>query len=127
MLAEFIKAVFNAPICPPNPPLYLFILIFLIWYISQLQVRVSDEKSHFLINPFGLLYNEVTASSLVKIDAEGNIVEPGSTNFGIAKAGFVLHSAIHEARKDAKCIIHVHHEAIEAVSAFYFGAFSDGF
>ena len=76
---------------------------------------MSNDKHHFLINPFGLLYNEITASSLVKIDAEGNTIDAGTTNFGIAKAGFVLHSAIHMARKDAKCIIHVHHEAVEAV------------
>lgn len=83
-------------------------------------MRVSDEKQHFLINPFGLLYNEISASSLVKVDAEGNVVDGGSTNFGISKSGFTLHSAIHMARKDAKCIIHVHHDAVVAVSLLNF-------
>ena len=54
------------------------------------------------------------------MDAEGNIADGGSTNFGISKAGFVLHSAIHLARNDAKCIIHVHHQAVEAVCIFVF-------
>ncbi|XP_065071501.1 alpha-adducin-like [Rhopilema esculentum] len=88
---------------------------------NHISVRVSEEKNHFLINPFGLLYSEITSSSLVKIDGEANIVDSGSTSFGISKAGFVLHSAIHLARKDAKCIIHVHHEAVEAVSAMKCG------
>lgn len=79
-------------------------------------MRVSEESDHFLLNPFGLLYNEVTASSLLKIDLEGNVLEQGSTSFGCAKAAFVLHSAIHEARKDAKCVIHIHHPSVVAVS-----------
>ena len=63
-----------------------------------------------------MLYNEITASSLVKVDMQGNVVEAGTTNFGVNVAGFMLHSAIHSARPDIKCIIHVHTPAIVAVS-----------
>ncbi|KAB7495796.1 Protein hu-li tai shao [Armadillidium nasatum] len=79
--------------------------------------RVSQDTEHFLLNPFGLLYHEVTASSLVKVDMQGNIVDPGSTNFGVNVAGFLLHSAIHAQRPDLRCIIHIHHPAVVAVSA----------
>merc|ERR1711902_293683 len=70
---------------------------------------------------FGMLYNEITASSLVKVDMQGNVVEAGTTNFGVNVAGFMLHSAIHSARPDIKCIIHVHTPAIVAVSAMKCG------
>lgn len=80
------------------------------------QARISQDMEHFLLNPFGMLYHEVTASSLVKVDMQGNIVESGSTNFGVSVAGFMLHSAIHAARPDIKCIIHIHHPAVVAVS-----------
>jgi len=63
-----------------------------------------------------MLYNEITASSLVKVDMQGNVVEAGTTNFGVNVAGFILHSAIHSARPDIKCIIHIHTPAIVAVS-----------
>lgn len=73
-----------------------------------------------MINPFGLLYHEITASSLVKIDADCNTLDPGSTNCGVNKAGFVIHSAIHQSRKDAKCVIHIHDPATVAVSMMHF-------
>lgn len=79
------------------------------------QARASADQEHYLINPFGLMYNEVTASSLVKVDKEGNIVDGGSTCLGVNKAGLVLHSAIHGARKDIKCVIHLHQHAAVAV------------
>eukprot|EP00794_Sanderia_malayensis_P005653 gene5653-6349_t len=88
---------------------------------NHISLRVSEDKHHYLINPFGLLYHEITASSLVKIDLDGNTIEPGSTSFGAPKAGLVLHSVIHAARKDAKCAIHVHHNAVVAVSAMKCG------
>ena len=69
-----------------------------------------------MLNPFGMLYNEITASSLVKVDMQGSVVEAGTTNFGVNVAGFMLHSAIHSARPDIKCIIHIHTPAIVAVS-----------
>jgi len=88
---------------------------------NHITVRVSQEQEHFLLNPFGLLYSEVTASSLIKVDMQGNLVDPGTTNFGVNVAGFVLHSAIHAARPDAKCIIHIHHHSCVSVSAMKSG------
>ncbi|XP_071321544.1 alpha-adducin isoform X2 [Trachinotus anak] len=88
---------------------------------NHLTVRVNSDKEHFLIVPFGLLYSEVTASSLVKINLQGEIVDRGSTNLGVNQAGFTLHSAIYAARPDVKCIIHVHTPAGAAVSAMKCG------
>lgn len=88
---------------------------------NHVTVRVSQDTEHFLLNPFGMLYNEITASSLVKVDMQGRIVESGTTNFGVNVAGFMLHSAIHAARPDLKCIIHLHTPNIVAVSAMKCG------
>ena len=68
------------------------------------------------MNPFGLLYSEVTASCLVAVDLEGHVVDPGSTQLGINKPGYGLHAAIHAARSDVKCVVHVHTNAGVAVS-----------
>ena len=81
-----------------------------------LQVRINQEQEHFLINPFGLTYSEITASSLVKVDMQGEVIDSGTTTLGINKAGFTLHSAIHQTRPDIKCIIHLHTPAAVAVS-----------
>lgn len=88
---------------------------------NHITVRLSQDHEHFLLNPFGLQYHEVTASSLIKVDLQGNVVDPGSTNFGFNKAGFVLHSAIHAARPDIKAIIHIHYPPCVAVSAMKCG------
>ncbi|XP_023275250.1 alpha-adducin isoform X3 [Seriola lalandi dorsalis] len=88
---------------------------------NHLTVRVNSDQERFLIVPFGLLYSEVTASSLVKINLQGEIVDRGSTNLGVNQAGFNLHSAIYAARPDVKCIIHVHTPAGAAVSAMKCG------
>ncbi|XP_042365469.1 alpha-adducin isoform X9 [Plectropomus leopardus] len=88
---------------------------------NHLTVRVNSDQERFLIVPFGLLYSEVTASSLVKINFQGEIVDRGSTNLGVNQAGFTLHSAIYAARPDVKCIIHVHTPAGAAVSAMKCG------
>jgi len=88
---------------------------------NHVTVRVSQDTEHFLLNPFGMLYNEVTASSLVKVDMQGHVVEAGTTNFGVNVAGFMLHSAIHASRPDLKCIIHLHTPNIVAVSAMKCG------
>jgi len=88
---------------------------------NHVTVRISQDTEHFLLNPFGMLYNEITASSLVKVDMQGHVVEAGTTNFGVNVAGFMLHSAIHSARPDIKCIIHIHTPAIVAVSAMKCG------
>ncbi|KAM4053839.1 alpha-adducin isoform 5-T6 [Anomaloglossus baeobatrachus] len=88
---------------------------------NHITVRVSSEQEHFLIVPFGLLYSEVTASSLVKVNLQGDMVDRGSTNLGVNKAGFTLHSAIYAARPDVKCIVHIHTPAGAAVSAMKCG------
>ncbi|XP_044123827.1 alpha-adducin isoform X3 [Neovison vison] len=88
---------------------------------NHITTRVSSEQEHFLIVPFGLLYSEVTASSLVKVNIQGEIVDRGSTNLGVNQAGFVLHSAIYAARPDVKCVVHIHTPAGAAVSAMKCG------
>uniref|UniRef100_A0A9J8BBC0 Alpha-adducin n=1 Tax=Cyprinus carpio carpio TaxID=630221 RepID=A0A9J8BBC0_CYPCA len=88
---------------------------------NHLTVRLNSEQERFLIVPFGLLYSEVTASSLVKINLQGEIVDRGSTNLGVNQAGFTLHSAIYAARPDVKCIVHIHTAAGAAVSAMKCG------
>jgi ribulose-5-phosphate 4-epimerase/fuculose-1-phosphate aldolase len=81
---------------------------------TRITARVPGEPDHFLINTYGLLYDEITASSLVKIDAEGNPIEPseGAVNSG----GFAMPSAVHRARPDIACVIHTHSIAGCAVS-----------
>ncbi|XP_058270847.1 alpha-adducin isoform X6 [Hemibagrus wyckioides] len=88
---------------------------------NHLTVRLNSEQERFLIVPFGLLYSEVSASSLVKINLQGEIVDRGSTNLGVNQAGFTLHSAIYSARPDVKCIVHIHTPAGAAVSAMKCG------
>lgn len=88
---------------------------------NHVTARVSQDSEHFLLNPFGMLYNEVTASSLVKVNMQGGVVEEGTTNFGVNQAGFLLHSAIHQSRPDIKCIIHLHTPNIVAISTMKCG------
>ncbi|XP_054709624.1 protein hu-li tai shao-like isoform X2 [Uloborus diversus] len=88
---------------------------------NHVTVRVSQDLEHFLLNPFGLQYPEVTASSLLKVDMQGNVIDPGSTSFTFNRAGFVLHSAVHAARPDVRCVIHIHHPPCVAVSAMKTG------
>lgn len=71
---------------------------------------------HMLINPYGLMFDEITASSLVKIDADGNVVED-TTGLGVNHAGFVIHGCVHAARPEVNCVIHTHTRAGSAVSA----------
>ena len=73
---------------------------------NHISVRVPGTEDQFLINPYGLLYEQITASSLVKIDVDGNILE--QSPYEVNRAGFVIHSAIHMARKDLHAIIHTH-------------------
>ncbi|XP_054437858.1 alpha-adducin isoform X3 [Pteronotus mesoamericanus] len=88
---------------------------------NHITTRMSSEQEHFLVVPFGLLFSEVTASSLVKINLQGDIVDRGSTNLGVNQAGFTLHSAIYAARPDVKCVVHIHTPAGAAVSAMKCG------
>ena len=73
---------------------------------GHISLRVPGPEHHFLINPYGLRYDEVTASSLVKIDLDGNLAEPSDYPFN--PAGFVIHSAVHEHRENAHCVMHTH-------------------
>jgi ribulose-5-phosphate 4-epimerase/fuculose-1-phosphate aldolase len=82
---------------------------------THISARVPGPAHHFLINPYGLSFDEVTASNLVKIDVDGNRVSDSA--FSANKAGFVIHSAIHMARPDAACVWHMHTLAGMAVSA----------
>jgi ribulose-5-phosphate 4-epimerase/fuculose-1-phosphate aldolase len=82
---------------------------------THISARVPGQEHHFLINPYGLMFDEITASSLVKVDLEGKIVM--ESPYQINPAGFVIHSAIHAAREDALCVMHTHTLAGVAVSA----------
>ncbi|MBA3056145.1 MAG: class II aldolase/adducin family protein [Sphingomonadales bacterium] len=76
----------------------------------------GTAHQELLINPFGFLYEEITASSLLKINLAGDVLDPGPTSLGLNRAGYVIHSAVHAARDDAVCVIHTHTEAGVAVS-----------
>lgn len=99
---------------------------------NHITVRVPGPERHYLINPFGLHYGEITAHNLVKVDARGEVV--GTSAHPVNRAGFVIHSAIHAARDDAHCVIHTHHTAGLAVACKeeglamnnFYAAFLDG-
>ena len=82
---------------------------------THLSARVPGPEDHFLINPYGLMFDEITASNLVKVDLDGNIVM--SSDYDVNPAGFCIHSAIHMARHDAKAVMHLHTDDGAAVSA----------
>jgi ribulose-5-phosphate 4-epimerase/fuculose-1-phosphate aldolase len=82
---------------------------------THISLRLPGPDHHFLINPYGLLFEEITASTLVKIDLDGRQVE--DTPYAVNPAGFVIHSAIHAARPDAMCVLHTHTKAGCAVAA----------
>lgn len=84
-------------------------------FFTHISMRVPGPEEHFLINPFGLLFEDVTASNMVKVDIEGNVLPP--SRYGINPAGYTIHSAIHEARPDVKVVMHLHTDAGVAVSA----------
>ena len=88
---------------------------------NHISARVPGEEGHFLINAYGMTYDEITASSLVKIDFDGAVVQDSGTGYGINRAGFVIHSAIHRGRPDVACVIHTHTPAGMAVSAMECG------
>ena len=82
---------------------------------THISARVPGPDEHFLINAYGLLFEEMTASSLVKVDLDGEVVL--DTPYPINPAGFTIHSAVHAARQDAGCVLHTHTRAGVAVSA----------
>ena len=82
---------------------------------THISARVPGPEHHFLINPYGMMFEEITASSLVKVDLEGRIVM--ESDYHINPAGFTIHSAVHVAREDALCVMHLHTDCGIAVSA----------
>jgi len=82
---------------------------------THISARVPGPEHHFLINPYGMMFDEITASSLVKVDLEGKTVM--DSDYKINPAGFTIHSAVHAAREDALCVMHLHTEYGIAVSA----------
>ena len=87
---------------------------------NHISARVPGTQNEFLINPFGMLYEEMTASSMIKIDIDANVLF-NATDYGVNQAGYVIHSAIHAVRHDVDCIIHTHSLAGMAVSAMKCG------
>src|ERR671913_652998 len=82
---------------------------------THISARVPGPEHHFLINPYGMMFEEITASSLVKVDLDGKIVM--DSEYSINPAGFTIHSAVHAAREDALCVMHLHTDYGIAVSA----------
>jgi ribulose-5-phosphate 4-epimerase/fuculose-1-phosphate aldolase len=82
---------------------------------THISARVPGSEHHFLINPYGMMFEEITASSLVKVDLAGKIVM--ASEYSINPAGFTIHSAVHAAREDALCVMHLHTDCGIAVSA----------
>ncbi|WP_050465858.1 class II aldolase/adducin family protein [Herbaspirillum autotrophicum] len=87
---------------------------------NHITARIPGTE-HLLINPYGLMYEEITASSLVRIDIDGNVLHNPSQEYGINAAGYVIHSAVHAARHDVGCVIHTHTRAGMAISALECG------
>ncbi len=91
---------------------------------NHISSHVPGEHGAFLINPYGMMYEEITASSLIKVDLGGEILAKpdfGDLDYGINRAGYVIHSAVHEARPELACVIHTHSWASMAVSALECG------
>ncbi|BES72898.1 class II aldolase/adducin family protein [Marinobacter nanhaiticus D15-8W] len=82
---------------------------------THISARIPGDEHHFLINPYGMMFEEITASSLVRVDQEANKLDPD--DYDINPAGFTIHSAIHAVREDAACVMHTHTTAGVAVSA----------
>lgn len=90
-------------------------------HLNHISARVPGSEEHFLINPFGMMYEEITASSLIKVDLDGKIIANSNADYGVNLAGYVIHSAIHGARHDVGCVLHTHTNAGMAVSVLKCG------
>ena len=90
-------------------------------HLNHISARVPGSEEHFLINPFGMMYEEITASSLIKVDLKGNIIANQNPEYTVNLPGFVIHSAIHAARHDVACVLHTHTNAGMAVSVLKCG------
>ena len=91
---------------------------------NHITLRVPGEDNAFLTNPYGMMYEEMTASCLIKLDHDGNVLHKpdfGELNYGLNKPGFILHSAVHKARPEVNCVIHTHTAAGMAVSSLACG------
>ena len=88
---------------------------------NHITARSPEADDQFLINPYGLDYSEITASSFYKIDIDGEVITKPDNDYGLNRAGVVIHSAVHAARHDATCVIHTHTRAGVAVSAMRCG------
>jgi len=85
--------------------------------LNHISARVPGAEEHFLINPFGMMYEEITASSLIKVALDGTVIYNPHTEYTVNLPGYVIHSAIHGARHDISCVLHTHTPAGMAVSA----------
>src|SRR6476619_2067833 len=90
-------------------------------HLHHISARVPGNDEHFLINPVGTMYEEITASSLIKVDRDGKIISNSNPEYGINLPGYVIHSAIHGARHDVACVLHTHTNAGMAVSVLKCG------
>jgi ribulose-5-phosphate 4-epimerase/fuculose-1-phosphate aldolase len=90
-------------------------------HLNHISARVPGREEHFLINPFGMMYEEITASSLIKVDLAGNVIANANPDYSINLPGYVIHSAIHAARPDVTCVLHTHTNAGMAVSTLKCG------
>jgi ribulose-5-phosphate 4-epimerase/fuculose-1-phosphate aldolase len=90
-------------------------------HLNHISARVPGRQDHFLINPFGIMYEEITASSLIKVDLAGTIIANSNPEYGINLPGYVIHSAIHAVRHDVGCVLHTHTPAGMAISVLKCG------
>ncbi len=88
---------------------------------NHISARIPGDDTRLLINPYGYMYEEITASSLIAIDLDGNVLFNPNEDYGINYAGYVIHSAVHAARHDVNCVIHTHSRGGMAVSALACG------
>ncbi|XP_011191611.2 uncharacterized protein LOC105217992 isoform X1 [Zeugodacus cucurbitae] len=88
---------------------------------AQITARLKVDQENFLVNPYGMMYHEITASSLNRVDMQGQVIEQGTTNFGVNKNHFALHSVVHAARPDIRCAIYIGCTPVVAVSSLKVG------
>nr|NVI74785.1 hu li tai shao [Cucujiformia] len=88
---------------------------------TLITARLNQDEEQFLVSPYGMLFHEMTASSLIKVDMQGQVIEQGTTNFSVNISAYSLHAAVHAARPDIKCIVHVHTPSVVAVSSLKHG------
>lgn len=88
---------------------------------NHITAQIPGKPGSLLINLYGLLYKEITASNLVEIDLDGNVLRKPDTDYGINRSGYVIHGCIHRARPDVHCVIHTHTRAGMAISAMRSG------